>query len=62
MKTSFLLFVSIVALGLGGCTTDDSLVSDEEYNAYRDAAPNAPDPTSRLPQRSQYPMSGSPGY
>ena len=62
MKTFALLLVSVVALGLGGCATDDSLASDEEYKANREAAPNAPDPTGHIPQRSQYPMTGGPRY
>jgi len=52
MKTLTLLLASVVAFGLGGCTTDDSLVSDEEYNANSRPAPHAPDPAGHI----QYPM------
>jgi outer membrane lipoprotein SlyB len=57
MKTLVVLFVSVVALVLGGCA-EQPLMSDEQYNATRGPAPNAPDYSGYLPQPSNRP----PGY
>jgi outer membrane lipoprotein SlyB len=57
MKTLVVLFVSVVALVLGGCA-DQPLMSDEEYNARRGPAPNQPNYSNVLPQPSNRP----PGY
>jgi outer membrane lipoprotein SlyB len=57
MKTLVILFVSAVALVLSGCA-EQPLISDEEYNARRGPAANAPDYSAYLPQTSNRP----PGY
>jgi outer membrane lipoprotein SlyB len=54
MKTIVILFASVVGLLLGGCA-EAPLMSDEEYNARRGPAPNAPDYSANLPQPSTRP-------
>jgi hypothetical protein len=42
MKILFIIFVSAFGLLLGGCATDESLMSDEEYRARKGPAPHSP--------------------
>jgi len=53
MKMISLLVVLISAFCLGGCA-DQSLVSDEEYNASQSPAGYAPDPTGHVPQPTDH--------
>jgi hypothetical protein len=57
MKTVVVFFLLLVAFLLGSCA-EAPLMSDEEYNARRGPAPNAPDYSANLPQTSNRP----PGY
>jgi hypothetical protein len=57
MKIVAVFFVLLVAFLLGSCA-EAPLMSDEEYNARRGPAPNAPDYSNNLPRPSSRP----PGY
>ncbi len=47
MKNFLLVIASAFTLALGGCA-DESLITDEEYQARRGPAPFSPDPMSHI--------------
>jgi hypothetical protein len=61
MKIHFLLIASVLALLVGGCA-NDSMITDEEYDAaHSGPAPGSPDPMSHIPA-PQNDTLGTPRY
>jgi hypothetical protein len=57
MKKIGLLFLLCGGLLFTGCASQ-SLLTDEEYNAYRGPAPNSPDPMMHIPVAPDRPSGG----
>jgi hypothetical protein len=55
MKILLVLVMSGFALLLGSCAADRPLMADEDYNALHPPAAYAPDPMSKIPQKSDRP-------